>query len=79
LEIKQAIGAVAFKMAAEYKRKSAELRNRLQKEGKSRLDALHRERPEISERTQKQYIFNHIADNYKMVVLFKTNNDQLNW
>ena len=34
LEIKQAIGAVAFKMAAEYKRKSAELRNRLQKEGK---------------------------------------------
>jgi len=34
LEIKQAIGAVAFKMAAEYKRKSTELRNRLQREGK---------------------------------------------
>ena len=34
MEIKQAIGAVAFKMAAEYKRKSAELRNRLQKDGK---------------------------------------------
>ena len=34
LQIKQAIGAVAFKMAAEYKRKSTELRNRLQREGK---------------------------------------------
>lgn len=34
LEIKQAIGAVAFKMTAEYKRKSAELRKRLLAEGK---------------------------------------------
>lgn len=34
LEIKQAIGAVAFKMAAEYRRKSAELRKRLTADGK---------------------------------------------
>ncbi|XP_020627375.1 limbin-like [Orbicella faveolata] len=54
LEIKQAIGAVAFKMAAEYKRKSAELRNRLQKEGKSRLDALHREQRKEREETENK-------------------------
>ncbi|CAH3166800.1 unnamed protein product, partial [Porites evermanni] len=54
LEIKQAIGAVAFKMSAEYKRKSIELRKKLQTEGKNCLDTLHRKQIKESEEMESK-------------------------
>lgn len=54
LEIKQVIGALAFKMAAEYKQKSVELRKKLQREGKIRLDALRSEQRKDQRETENK-------------------------